>query len=452
MASSTSVLRKDLSAPGLIRIVREQFSKITDHRRQGSVRYSLCDTLCAALAMFQFKFPSLLQFDEACREDDTRVGNLKRLYGLEEVASDTQMREILDPVEPGQLRKAFRAVHSALQRGKVLEDFTIFDGRLLLSIDGTGQFSSNKVGCPQCGKKKHRSGQIEYYHQMLAAVIVHPDQRTVLPLDFEPIVRADGDTKNDCERNAAKRLLEQVHRHYAKRRFIVLEDALAANGPHIQTLAGYGLDYIINIQPKGNAALFEQMVSRCGSEDFHEAEFGRDDGTRWGYRFSHDLSLNDAHPDIKLNMLEYWEVGKPDSAGKEGETTNFSWITSLPITTELVYQLAQAARTRWKIENEAFNTLKNQGYNLEHNYGHGKQYLSSTLAGMMLLCFLTDQVQQHACQMFQAARQRVRVQKTLWETMRSILMLIDLPDWETLWRLIAKPKSEKSMLVFANSS
>lgn len=129
MASRLATLRKDLSTPGLIRIVREQFSRITDTRRQGSARYTLPDTLCAALAMFQFKWPSLLQFDDASHEDLTVISNLRRLYSLNEVASDSQMREILDPVKPGELRKAFRSIHSSAQRGKVLEDFAILGNR-----------------------------------------------------------------------------------------------------------------------------------------------------------------------------------------------------------------------------------------------------------------------------------------------------------------------------------
>jgi hypothetical protein len=135
------------------------------------------------------------------------------------------MRAILDPIKPSELRKAFRALHSSAQRGKVLEDFAIFGNRYLLSIDGTGLHSSTKVQCPQCGVKKHRNGQIEYYHQSLVAVIVHPEHKTVLPLDFEPIVMSDGDIKNDCERNAAKRLLLAIHQLYP-RQFVVVEGGM----------------------------------------------------------------------------------------------------------------------------------------------------------------------------------------------------------------------------------
>ena len=449
MASHLATLRKDLSAPGLIRIVRAQFSRITDTRRQGSIRFTLPDTLCAALAMFQFKWPSLLQFVDASHDDQTIIGNLRRLYWLDEVASDSQMRDILDPVKPSELRKAFRAIHSSAQRGKVLEDFAIFDNRYLLSIDGTGLHSSTKVKCPHCGVKKHRNGEIEYYHQSLAAVIVHPDQKTVLPLDFEPIVKSDGDNKNDCERNAAKRLLLAINQLYSNRPFVVLEDALAANGPHIQALIGYGMDFIINIKPVGNAPLFEMMHARFLLGHVTEGEETLADGSGRGYRFAADLPLNASHPDTRVNMIEYWEVDKNDT---EKVTLNMSWITNLEITRENVYELVRAARTRWKVENECFNTLKNQGYNYEHNYGHGKQNLSSTLAGLMLLAFLIDQLQEHACQLYKTARKTIRVQKVMWERMRSVLQLVDIPDWETLWRIIGKPKSEKAMLGIIDTS
>ena len=99
-----------------------------------------------------------------------------------------------------------------------------------------------------------------------------------------------------------------------------------------------------------------------------------------------------------------------------------------------------------------FNTLKNQGYNLEHNYGHGKQYLSSTLAGLMLLAFLSDQLQGHSCALYKAARAYAATQKSMWELMRSLLQLIQVPDWETLWRLMAGPSSDKPEVALINSS
>ena len=102
--------------------------------------------------------------------------------------------------------------------------------------DGTGYFSSSRVHCKNCCEKHHKDGRVTYYHQMLGAVVVHPEQREVFPLAPEPIVKGDGATKNDCERNAAKRLLGDVRREHPHLKLIVVEDGLASNGPHIQLL------------------------------------------------------------------------------------------------------------------------------------------------------------------------------------------------------------------------
>ena len=164
--------------------------------------------------------------------------------------------------------------------------------KLLLSIDGTGLFSSTKVSCTQCGVKKHSLEETSFYHQMLATAVVHPAQKTLLTLYFEPIVKSYGSKKNDCERNARKRLLDAIHQQYDKRRFFILKDALAVNAPHIKTLVQYGMDYINNIQPAGNASLFEQLQRRFhqgnGVEHEETLAYGTQDSTfrnkAMGYR------------------------------------------------------------------------------------------------------------------------------------------------------------------------
>lgn len=76
----------------------------------------------------------------------------------------------------------------------------------------------------------------------------------------------------------------------------------------------------------------------------------------------------------------------------------------------------RGGRARWKIENETFNTLKNQGYNLEHNYGLGEKHLGVVFTMLMMLAFLVDQTQQLCCQLFQCVWGKVRSEKALWKT------------------------------------
>ena len=80
----------------------------------------------------------------------------------------------------------------------------------------------------------------------------------------------------------------------------------------------------------------------------------------------------------------------------------------------------RAGRARWKIENETFNTLKNQGYGYEHNYGHGEANLSVVFALLMMLAFLVDQVLQLCDPLFQGALEKLGSKRLLWERMRSL--------------------------------
>src|SRR5260370_14045070 len=204
--------------------------------------------------MFSLPSPSLLAFDKQRIE-----GNLETIYGIPRAPCDTRMRERLDPVSPESLRPSFTSVFRQLQRGKALEDMVFLDGHYLVALDGTGYFSSQTIHCASCLHKVHRNGSITYYHQMLGAAIIHPDRREVIPLMPEPIVTQDGSTKNDCERNAAKRFIAKLRHDHPHLKFIVTEDGLSSNAPHIDTLHESGCHYILGVKEDDHASLFAQV-------------------------------------------------------------------------------------------------------------------------------------------------------------------------------------------------
>ena len=216
-------LRKFLSAPFLIASVKKRFAKIPDPRKLTQDAISLTDHLMSGLAIFGLKFPSLLQYDKSRKEPPIEA-NMKDLYLVENLPSDTYLRERLDEVDPTYLRPAFTKLFSYLQRGKCLEEFEFFEGHYLLALDGTGEFSSGTVCCKHCCKKEHKDGSVTYYHQLLGACIVHPDKSNVIPLCPEIIQNFDGSTKNDCERNAAKRFLGNFRREHPHLKVIAIED------------------------------------------------------------------------------------------------------------------------------------------------------------------------------------------------------------------------------------
>src|SRR5256886_1843298 len=400
--------RKHLAADALFGLMRSGFANIPDHRSDDA-GIPFTDARMSAFAMFSLTSPSLLAFDQQRAE-----GNLSTIYGMERAPCDSYMRETLDPVSPESLRPSFKGVFRPLQRGKALEAMTFLEGHDLVALDGTGYFSSQAIHCASCLHKPHRNGSITYYHQRVGAAISHPDKREVIPLMPESIIKQDGTAKNDGERHAAQRFIAKVCQDHPHLKFIITEDALSSNAPHIETLHDSGCHSILGVKEGDHAYLFEhvQAAERAERVTYYERH-DRAAGVVHRFRFVNDMALNASRADVRVNFIEYWEIG-PD------QVQHFSWVTDLRVTQRNVYKLMRGGRARWKIENETFNTLKNQGYNFEHNYGHGEQNLSVVFATLMMLAFLVDQTQQLCCALFRAVWTQLGSKRLLWERMRAL--------------------------------
>ena len=420
-------MRESLCVATLVSLVYQQFRKIPDPRKiSKDASILFIDVLMSGLAVFGLKFPSLLKYDQ---NRNIIEENLKTLYHVNNAPSDTYLRERLDELDPKHLRTAFTKIFAKIQRSKCLERFEFFNGAYLLSIDGTGAFSSGKVCCPQCCKKEHKDGSITYYHQMLAACVVHPENSNVIPLCPEIIQNEDGSEKNDCERNAAKRFLEHLKREHPHLKVIVIGDGIASNAPYIQILAKNHLQYILGAKPGDHKFLFDAIDS---SEEAVYHEVLDDTGVLHQFRYINDIALNKSNPDVMVNFFEYMQT---DAKGKE---SIFSWVTNIHITKDNIFLLMKGGRARWKIENETFNTLKNMGYNFEHNYGHGKKNLSTILCLLMMIAFLIDQVQGISCSLFQAVKKRAGSCRGVWENMKVLFQFLQIPSWEWFYQFMAK--------------
>ena len=424
MAIMAPNVHKFLSADALFALVRKALSGLDDHR-SGTPDICLADALMSAFAMFSLKSPSLLAFDKERAED-----NLHQIYGIERVPCDTSMREILDPVEPESLRPVFKQVFTQLQRSKALQELEFVQGHYLLALEGTGYFSSKQTHCASCLETHHRNGTLTYAHHMLGAALIHPDKREVIPVMPEPIVKPDGANKNDCERNAAKRFLSKFRQDYPDLKVIVTEDSLSSNAPHIEMLQDHDVHYLLGVKEGDHAFLFDQVAQ--AEQASRVTYYERDDakkGLHHRFRFVSDMPLNASNAALRVNFLECWET-------TQGKTQHFSWVTDLRLNKGTVYRLMQGARARWRIENETFNTLKNQGYHFEHNFGHGYQHLSVVFAVLMMLAFFIDQVQQLCCPLFQAAWAKWGSKRLLWEKMRALFYDYALDSMEHLFQAL----------------
>jgi len=400
------------------------FSELEDHRRSNS-SHSLRDIVSAAFAMFSLKSSSLLNFSLRSRQEDA---NLMEVYKIGKLCSDTQMREVLDKLKASKVRDLFGKVMGKVKRSEFFASYRYFKQMVVISIDGVEHFSSGKVHCEHCLTKEHKSGQVTYSHAMLAAVLVHPHKREVLPLDAEPILRQDGCEKNDCERNAARRLVKHLKESYPKLKALLVEDALYANAAHIEQILEAQYHYLIAVKPDSHKALFRQVDSRGASNAYRFEENKLTHQLYW----ENNLPLCSSQSQIRVNFLRYQQRDQKGNLLHE-----FTWITDLALHKGNVLPLAKAGRSRWKIENETFNTLKNQGYHFEHNYGHGKDQLSTVLAYLMLLAFTLDQIQQGACKTFRAIHAALKTKAKMWESLRAVFKLLPCLSMQQAWNYVA---------------
>lgn len=427
MSKGITKLQNKVTYDSLIKEIYSFFNTIKDPRNR-SINYSFLDYLMSGFAMFSLKYPSLLQFEN---QSDNEKCNLRSMFRISSLCSDAQMRKVLDKVDHRELKMMFVHYFKKLNDLSILDSFRVFKDYLICSVDGVHHYSSKHVHCEGCIVSNHKDGSTTYSHSMLASVLVSPKHKEVFVLGAESITNQDGSKKNDCEFNAAKRLLDWMSKQYKNEKFIFVEDALYANGPHIEQILSNNWDFVINIKPTRQKLLFQLLETRAAYKKSNTLTKKDNSGVQHVYRWENNMTLNSAYPNVRVNVLVY------EQTDKKGKTTRFSWISSIVIKKVNVEAIMRIGRSRWKIENETFNTLKNQGYHFEHNYGHGKEHLSSTLAMLMLLAFLTDQIYQKCSTLFNNLWQAAKTKSKIWEMLRAFFMARKLKNFNQAYKLIA---------------
>ena len=426
--------KKHLSFTALRKSLSEHFRQIDDRRQSAKVDYSLHDCLMSGYAMMFFQDPSILAFQRRL-QDGIQKNNLTTMFNVSDIPKDTQMREVLDPIAIWQLNGIFADFLHRLQRGKHLANYQFLNGSYLVSIDGSEYFSSEKIHCPHCLVTKSK-GNTRYHHQILQSVIVHPDMRQVLPLAPEAISNRDGTKKQDCERNAAKRLVPNIRATYPKLKIIVTADGLYSNQPFIDELKKANMSFILVAKPSDHKVLFEWVNELLQLDGGGSLELVDDKGRRHRYQWVNQVALNGTKDADLVNFFQYQLVAK---TGKV--TYKNSWVTDIDIDENNVVSLVKGGRARWKIENETFNTLKNQGYHIEHNFGHGQQNLSMVFFVLNLLAFYVHQILELTDRLYHTVRYtKFTSRKEYWNQLRCTIRILIFPRWESLLTFILDPE------------
>lgn len=413
-------------------MISDCLQSISEHREEKKIRHSIDDVFMSGVAMMFFQDPSILQFQKRL-EDGIHNNNLKTLFQVQSIPKDSQMKEVIDAVESRELEPVFEDFFMAIQRGKHLEQYRFLDGYYLISMDGTGYFSSDKISCPGCLRKESKKGKVRYEHQIVQAALMHPDMRQVIPLAPEAVKNTDGNKKQDCEINAGKRLIKKIRKSHHRLKIIIVADSLHSKQPFIEEAKASTMSYILVAKAEDHKILIEWVNEQRQLKEVSKMEVKDKKGRLHVYEWINEVPLNGNKDTLWVNYFEYRIIDK-------GKTTyRNSWVTDINIKEENVRELVRGGRCRWKIENETFNTLKNQGYHLEHNYGHGKKNLSMNFFLLNLLAFFMHQIFELTDILYQQCRVKFGSKRNLWDHLRASIHILIFPNWEILLRRLLKP-------------
>lgn len=207
-------------------------------------------------------------------------------------------------------------------------------------------------------------------------------------------------------------------------------------------LEEHGIRFILNVKQGSHKQLFESLKSCEKLKKVHRHEVVEEIGDKikkrrvHSFEYVHQMRIKKDSEKFYgfINYRETTTWVDKDGNPKE-KVIRFSWITDLSIHERNLMKLMRAGRCRWKIENETFNTLKNQGYNFEHNFGHGYKHLTTNFMYLMMLAFLFDQIQRKSYKLFKEASRVYNNKITiLRERMRNLYFLVDdLNSFEELY-------------------
>ena len=426
----------------LLGFLQSAIAQVKDPRQaSNATRYSLKDVFLGAFSVFFMQCESFLEHQ---RQMHSRHGrdNAQSLFGLGQIPTHPQIRNILDQTAAKSLFSVFRCVYQALQRSGYLKPYQCLGGNLLVTLDGSQYFSSLKLHCQQCSSRSHKDGHISYFHSAILPVIVAPNQTEVISLAPEFITPQDGSKKQDCEMAAAKRWMTTHAPDFAGQSVTFLGDDLYSHQPMAEHCLNLGMNFIFTCLPDSHKTLYERLndLEKIGEVKALETQKSNKRTQEiYQYRYVNEIPLRAAQPALSVNWCELRLTRQSD-----GKLLYYNaFATRHELSDETVADVVSAGRSRWKTENENHNVLKTKGYHLEHSFGHGQHHLSQVLLTLNLIAFLFHTVLQGVDKPYQQIRQQRGTRKGFFQDILSLTKYLLFDSWQHLldFMLLDSPKT-----------
>lgn len=418
-----------LSFGRLLTILVATVTRLPDQRTQPNTIYEMADAALGAFSAFFMQSASFLAHQRDMQRTKGQ-NNAQSLFGIDDVPSDPQIRNLLDPIAPEYLAAPFWQVFEHLRAGDYLKAYQGHLGPWLCAFDGTQYFASQKIHCKQCTTRVV-NGRTYYSHTLVAPLIVAPGENRVIALEPEFVRPQDGCEKQDCELRAAERWLERNAKRFGSGSLTLLGDDLYCHQPFCEFVIEHKCHFAFTCKPDSHVALYQEVELLAKAGGVHAVTERQANGQHvqiWHYRYATRVPLR---ADTKPLYVNWCEVTITDEATGELIYRN-AWATDHPLDDQALRRFVIAARTRWKVENENNNVLKNYGYHLEHNFGHGQRYLAMVLIMLNLLAFLFHTVLDLCDEEYRRVRIELATRQTFFNDVQALTRYLYFDNWQVL--------------------
>jgi hypothetical protein len=334
-----------LSFDRLRSILVATVTQLPDQRTRPNRIYEIADAALGAFAVFFVQSPSFLAHQ---RDMQRRQGqnNAESLFGIDQVPSAPQIRNLLDPIPPEQLAPPFWRVFEQLRDGDYLTAYQGHLGRWLCALDGTQYFSSQKIHCDQCTTRVVNE-RIYYSHTLVAPLLVAPGENRIIALEPEFVRPQDGTEKQDCELRAAERWLKRNGSRFPPGSLTFLGDDLYCHQPFCTLVLAAHQHFAFTCKPDSHPALYQEidLLSKVGGvSEVSQRRWNGQHYELWRYRYARRVPLRADGQPLYVNWCE---VTITDATTGELLYHN-AWATDHALTESGLHDFVTAARTRWK--------------------------------------------------------------------------------------------------------
>ena len=400
-------------------------SKVKDKRDQSKILYSKRKLLWEGLSLYVFKIKTRRSINYRFNTEEF-VKNISFLVeeDVTKISHHDTLNNFLKKVDWEELEECKYAMINTLIRNKVLEKERLFGNYYAIAIDGTGMISFSTRHCDKCLTRKLSSGEILYYHNVVEAKLVTPSGLALsIATDFmenmpsrDKQVRQGGSALGtNCELTAFKRLAPKIKKMFPQLKICMLGDALYAVKPVFDICNKYNWNFIFTFKEGRSSDIYSEYGKLKNIEDQNRLNIDTDEKIKQEYAWVNGID----YQGLSLNVTECVEYNKNNC-----KTIPFVYITNFMVNKDNCCIISQGGRLRHKIENQGFNTQKNEGYNLEHVFSIHPQasknfYMLMQIAHLFNQLFERGSLLKNVKQIFGSIENLTR---ELLETFRNFLI------------------------------